>query len=116
MSSARYFLGCLGLVAIVVPVLLASRRLRAHALAGCDGARARLVEVTLVLSWLTVETELVGSVGGLRVGTLGLVSAASGAAVVWALRRHAGRHHVRTTRSLPVPPPASVPACVAAGL
>ncbi|MDP9189049.1 MAG: hypothetical protein M3O25_07350, partial [Actinomycetota bacterium] len=63
MSFGDFLVGVVGLVAIVVPLGLASVRLRGRLLPGWDGPAARLVEAVLGLSLLTVLLQLLGAVG-----------------------------------------------------
>jgi hypothetical protein len=59
----RYVVGCLAVAAVLVALGWGARRVRAAALPGWHGAPARLVEVVLGLSALSVVAQLLGAVG-----------------------------------------------------
>ena len=63
MSFANYLGGVLGLAAVAIPIGFAAVRLRARLLPGWEGAPARLVEVVLGVSILTVLLQLLGAFG-----------------------------------------------------
>lgn len=67
MGLARYVAGCVGLALVLCSVGVAASRVRRRVLPGWYGAEARLAEIIIGLSVLTVELELLGVLGQLRV-------------------------------------------------
>ena len=90
MSFGGYLAGVAGLVAIALPLGLASVRLRGRLLPGWDGAPARLVEAVLGLSLLTIMLQLLGAVGLFYAWALIAASIAIGAGVALRIPRGEG--------------------------
>ena len=70
MSFGAYLGGVVGLAAVAVPIAFAAVRLRGRLLPGWVGGPARLVEVVLGASILTVVLQLLGAIGVLGPWTL----------------------------------------------
>ena len=116
MSFGGYLAGVAGLVAIVMPLGLASVRLRGRLLPGWDGAPARLVEAVLGLSLLTIMLQLLGAVGLFYAWALIAASIAVGAGVALRIPRgegDPGGEPARGFARLPSPPVPSLQMIVA---
>jgi hypothetical protein len=90
MTTFQYVIALLRLALLVCPVVVAAHFVRTR-YSSLPGAPAALLESTLALAWLLAVAELLGLVGGLRLGWLAGALWAAGCASVLALRRRARR-------------------------
>ena len=86
MSFGDYLTGVIALAAVAAPLALASIRLRGRLLPGWNGTPARLVELTVALSLLTVLLQVLGAVGLFRPLALVFASIAVGGSVLLGVR------------------------------
>jgi hypothetical protein len=85
MTTAHYVIALVRLALVAGPALVTAHLVRARCSA-LRGAPAALMESTLALAWLVVVAELLGLVGGLRLGWLAAALWAAAGASVLALR------------------------------
>ncbi len=82
-TIARYLLGFGLLVISLASLGIASFVLRQRYVSGWEGALARLAEVVIALVLLTLQLELVGLFGGLRIVPITVISVAVGVVSAW---------------------------------
>lgn len=101
MSDSAYAAGVVSLVCVIGPWMIAAPLVRAVLLPATRGAQARLVEIVLAVSGLTITTEVVGSFGGFHRWTLAGVHLVVGAGVALLAARRIGPRPARPPRATP---------------
>lgn len=86
MTLSRYLVGLVSMVAIIGPLLFASRTLRKRFLLDWLGVPAALAQIVMVLAMLLVTAQLLGAVGAFHILNLTLASACWGI-ISWLLFR-----------------------------